>query len=261
MRPLIALLTDFGTRDPYVAQVKGVIASRCDAEIVDLSHEIAPYDVAEGAFFLRDTVATLRGERRVIVVAVVDPGVGTSRRLLAAEDEGVTFLAPDNGLVSLALGPEAAVWEIANATYFLSVTGATFHGRDRLAPVAAALARGEPFDEIGARVERGSIVTLDYQPPSYGADGATGTVTAVDRYGNVATDLDPERIGGPAGVALEICGGTIRRSSETYAAMSGSIEPFLIIGSRGTIEVSVSGASAAALVGAKLLDRVRATRS
>lgn len=259
MRPLIALLTDFGTRDPYVAQVKGVIATRCDAELVDLTHEIAPYDVAEGAFFLRDVAESLRGERRVIVVAVVDPGVGSARRLLAAIDGGVVFLGPDNGLLSLVLGPEAVVHEITNEGLFLPAAGSTFHGRDRFAPAAAALARGVAIGELGPRVDRGSIACLDYVPPSYDGIGATGTVTAIDRYGNVATDLDPAGLGGIAGVTLELRGMKVSRSAETYAAMAGSDEPFLIVGSRGTIEVSVSGGSAAIVMRAKVLDRVRIT--
>jgi S-adenosylmethionine hydrolase len=258
MRPLIALLTDFGTRDPYVAQVKGVIAMRCDAEIVDLSHEIAPYDVVEGAFFLRDAIGSLRGERQVIVVAVIDPGVGSPRRLLAAADGNVTLLGPDNGLLSLALGDGAVVHEITNEALFLPGGVNTFHGRDRLAPAAAALTSWMTLDGLGRRIERSSIVTIAYAPPSYGADGATGSVTAIDRYGNVATDLDPARLGGIAGLALEIGGVTVARSAGSYAEMAGSDEPFLIVGSRGTIEVSVSGGSAKERLGVGLLGQVRA---
>ena len=260
MRPLIALLTDFGGRDPYVAQVKAVIAMRCDGEIVDLTHEIAPYDVAEGAFFLRDAMAALRGVRRVIVVAVVDPGVGSSRRLLAVSEANVTLLGPDNGLLSLAPGDGATVHEITNDALFLNATGTTFHGRDRLAPVAAALAGGLQIEQLGARVERRSMVAIDYAAPVYERDVASGTVTAIDRYGNVATDIDPARLGGISGIALEIGAVSIERSAESYAAMAGSLEPFLIVGSRGTVEVSVSAGSAASALAARLLDRVRVRR-
>jgi len=261
MRALIALVTDFGTRDPYVAQVKGVIATRCDAEIVDLTHEIAPYDVVEGAFFLRDTIGSLRGARQVIVVAVVDPGVGSSRRLIAATDGNVTLLGPDNGLLSLAPGDDAVVHEITNEALFLPGGVNTFHGRDRLAPVAAALASGMRVEELGARVERSSIVAVEYVLPAYGDGGATGSVTAIDRYGNVATDLDPARLGGIAGLALEIGGVTVARSAASYAEMAGSAELFLIVGSRGTIEVSISGGSAAERLGVGLLGQVRGQRS
>ena len=93
----IALLTDFGTRDPYVAVMKGVIASRCQARIADLTHEIAPFDVWEAAFFLRDVVAYW--PEGTLFVCVVDPGVGTARRIVAIESGGRFFLAPDNGLL------------------------------------------------------------------------------------------------------------------------------------------------------------------
>lgn len=261
MRALIALLTDFGTRDPYVAQVKGVIAMRCDGEIVDLSHEIAPFDVTEGAFFLRDVVGSLLGTRRVFVVAVVDPGVGSPRKLLAAQDGNVTLIGPDNGLLSLALRESAVVREITNATLFLPGEVKTFHGRDRFAPVAAALASGTRFEEVGALVERGAIVAIDYSPPIYDdAGGAAGRVTAIDRYGNVATDLDPKLLGGVDGLVLKVGGMTVARSAASYAEMAGSGELFLIVGSRGTVELSVSGGSASARLGARLLQEIKASR-
>ncbi|MBI2212666.1 MAG: SAM-dependent chlorinase/fluorinase [Acidobacteria bacterium] len=260
MRALIAFLSDFGTRDPYVAQVKGVIASRCDAELLDLTHEIVPFDVVEGAFFLRDAISSLRGARQVIVVAVVDPGVGSSRRLLAAVDDNVTLLGPDNGLLTLALTDGAIVREITNDTIFLQTGVHTFHGRDRLAPVAAALAMGTRIEELGARVERGSIVKLPYDAPEYAERSAHGSVTAIDRYGNVSTDLDPSRLGDIDSVTLEVAGVTIEASANCYAEMTGSNEPFLIVGSRGTIEISIAGASAAERLRLKLLDRVKAAK-
>lgn len=257
MRPLIALLTDFGTRDPYVAQVKGVIAMRCDAEVIDLSHEIAPWGVAEGAFFLRDALGSLRGERPVIVVAVVDPGVGSPRKLLATREGNVTMLAPDNGLLSLALGDGAEIREIANRTLFLESGVETFHGRDRFAPVAAALASGSTLEELGPVMARGEIVALPYAPPVYGERGASGSVVAIDRYGNVVTDVDPARLGGLRALEIEAGGVRVSGSAASYAEMAGSPEPFGIVGSRGTLEISVSGGSAAQLLRVRLLDPVR----
>jgi S-adenosylmethionine hydrolase len=104
-------------------------------------------------------------------------------------------------------------------------------------------------------------VTIGYAPPSYGDGGATGSITAIDRYGNVATDLDPARLGGIAGLALEIGGVTVARSAESYAEMAGSGELFLIVGSRGTVEVSISGGSAEERLGIGLLGQVRGRRS
>src|SRR5258708_5179647 len=171
----IALLTDFGTRDPYVAAMKGVIASRCRAPIFDLTHEIAPFDVWEGAFFLRDVVPYW--PVGTIFVCVVDPGVGTARRIIAVESEGRIFLAPDNGLLHFVAGD---VYEVANQSLFLPRGSTTFHGRDRFAPVAAALANGLPIGELGPRVD--DRVALNYTP---------GCVIPIDRFGNCITDLFP----------------------------------------------------------------------
>src|SRR5688572_23688008 len=162
MPPVVALLTDFGTRDPYVAAMKSVIASRCDATILDLTHEIPPFDVFEAAFVLAGIAEYLQ-RKQFIVVAVVDPGVGTERRLLAMERKGQIFLAPDNGLLTLLEGGE--VRSVENASLFLPDSSNTFHGRDRFAPVAAALANGTSFSELGPSVPPAEIVKLDYQRP------------------------------------------------------------------------------------------------
>src|SRR5262245_63810243 len=113
--------------------MKGVIASRCDARIVDLSHDVPPFDVWAGAFFLRAVVPYWPAG--TIFVVVIDPGVGTSRRILAVEREGRTFLAPDNGVLSLVAFPPAV--SVESSTLFLPGGSTTFHGRDRFAPVAA----------------------------------------------------------------------------------------------------------------------------
>src|SRR5712691_1803812 len=123
--PTIALLTDFGMRDPCVAAMKGVIASRCQSPIVDLSHEISPFDVWEGAFFLRDVVRYW--PVGTIFVCVVDPGVGTARRIIVVESDRRFFLAPDNGLLHFVGGD---VYDVSNESLFLPRGSTTFHGRD-----------------------------------------------------------------------------------------------------------------------------------
>ena len=164
--PVIGLLTDFGQRDPYVAAMKVVIAERCDARILDLGHEISPQAIEEAAFFLSFVVRSLTDARNVIVVAVVDPGVGSQRRILAAHRGSLTLLAPDNGLLSLAVvGSGWAVHSVENDRFFLPHGSATFHGRDRFAPVAAALAKGTPLVELGPAVAVESIRRIDYNPP------------------------------------------------------------------------------------------------
>jgi S-adenosylmethionine hydrolase len=154
----IALVTDFGTRDPYVAAVKGVIAARTNAPLLDLTHEIEPFDVFQVAWFLRAIVRYWPPD--TIFMVVVDPGVGTSRRILALESDGRIFLAPDNGTLTFI---EGRVWSVENESLFLPGGSTTFHGRDRFAPVAAALANGLSINELGRRIT--DPIRLEYTPP------------------------------------------------------------------------------------------------
>ncbi len=228
----IALLTDFGTRDPYVAAMKGVMVSRCQARIVDLSHEIAPFDVWEGAFFLRD-VARYWPEGTVFV-CVVDPGVGTARRIIAVESGGRFFLAPDNGLLHFVDGD---AYEVANESLFLPRGSTTFHGRDRFAPVAAALANGMRIAEIGPRID--DRVPLDYAP---------GCIIRIDRFGNCVTDLLPPE----EPFSVRVGEHHIDDIRTTYTGDGA----FVIVGSTGCIEISIAGGSAASLLHLRRGDRV-----
>src|SRR5256714_9010773 len=212
---LIALLTDFGTRDPYVAAMKGVIAARCDARIEELTHEIAPFDVFGAAWFLRSVVEYW--PVGTIFVAVVDPGVGTARRIVAAEKNGRVFLAPDNGVLTFVVtpnvneGPGGAggaqtlpprplalargdTWAVSveNESFFLPNGSSTFHGRDRFAPVAAAIANGTFIDTLGPPLRE--LVRLDYTPPAYGGAAVEGTIVCIDRFGNGITDIEVARL-------------------------------------------------------------------
>lgn len=245
----IALVTDFGTRDPYVAAMKGVIASRTEAPVVDLTHDIAPYDVFGAAWFLR--AITSYWPEDTIFVCVVDPGVGSARRILAVEADQI-FLAPDNGLLSLAGGRARSV---ENRSLFLPGGSNTFHGRDRFAPAAAAIANGLSLDELGPAVD--DIVRLSYEPPSYG-DVVRGTIVAVDRFGNLITDIEASRIPFKP-FALHARGMTIDRVETNYAdAAPGA---FLIAGSSGCIEISVANGSAAERLQMSRLQRVDVCRS
>ena len=228
----IALLTDFGTRDPYVAAMKGVIVSRCQARIVDLSHEIAPFDVWEGAFFLRDV--SRYWPEGTVFVCVVDPGVGTARRIIAVESDGRFFLAPDNGLLHFVDGD---AYEVANESLFLPRGSTTFHGRDRFAPVAAALANGMRIDEVGPRID--DRVPLGYTP---------GCIIRIDRFGNCITDLVPPE----EPFAMLVGEQRIDDIRTTYTGDGA----FVIVSSTGCIEISVAGGSAASLLHLRRGDRV-----
>ena len=246
----IALLTDFGNRDPYVASMKGVIASRCDAAMHDLTHDIAPHDVVEAAWLIRACERWWGGG--TIFVCVVDPGVGTERRIIAIESAGRIFLAPDNGLLTFV--DAQTIVSVENESLFLPNGSTTFHGRDRFAPVAAALANGTLINDLGPRID--GIVKIETTPPSYGDDVVTGTVVAVDRFGNAVTDVERARIPFQP-FTLQVHYTHISRIATTYEGD----EPFLIIGSNGTIEISMGGASAADVLHLRRGDRVEISRS
>jgi hypothetical protein len=258
--PIIGLLTDFGTRDSYVAQMKGVILSRCAATIVDLGHEIDPLDVFGAGMFLREAAPRFEPivRRPVVLVAVVDPGVGSSRRILAAEAGGRIFLAPDNGLLSVALDGAAHVVDVVNDRFFLPTGSSTFHGRDRFAPVAAALASGTSLDGLGPKIEHGTIVDLGYRPPDYSASAVVGQVTRIDRFGNIVTDLDSRNVGSFASLTVRQIEVSARAS--TYSEMGGSPDPFVIEGSNGTLEISIANRSAASVLGVEVRDPVSVSR-
>jgi hypothetical protein len=246
----IALMTDFGTRDPYVAAVRGVLASRCDAPVDDLTHEIAPFDVFEAAWFLN--IASPWWPPETIFVCVIDPGVGTPRRILAAEQDGRFFLAPDNGLLTF-VAP-SRVFSVEKASFFLETTATTFHGRDRFAPVAAAIANGITLEDLGPAVS--DAKRLDYTPPVYRDDAVTGRIVHIDHFGNVITDIARAKIPFDR-FALRVHYATIRDIRTDYG---GGHEPFLIIGSTGMVEISVGGANAADMLHLKRGDQVEITR-
>jgi S-adenosylmethionine hydrolase len=231
----IALLTDFGTRDPYVAAMRGVIASRTAEPIHDLTHEISPFGVWQAAFFLRDVVEYWPAG--TVFVCVVDPGVGTGRRIVAVHADGKTFLAPDNGLLTLI---EGETWAITNEALFLRAASTTFHGRDRFATLAAALANGLPFTTLGPRIY--DRIRLEYEAPRYDGDRIEGRIISVDHFGNLITDVEADRIVFRR-FALQAGGHVIARLERTYGDAAPG--PFLIVGSTGRIEISISNGSAA----------------
>jgi len=237
----VVLLTDFGTRDPYVASMKGVIASRCDAAIHDLTHEIAPQDVFEAAWFLR--AAEKWWDAGTIFVCVVDPGVGTPRRILVAESGGRVFLAPDNGLLTFV--DLQTIVSVENEAFFLPGGSTTFHGRDRFAPVAAAIANGILISKLGPSVD--DIVRLDHE---------SGSIVAIDRFGNAITDISRAQIPFEP-FAVRVGETVVRRVSATYEGDG----PFVIVGSTGAIEISMAGASAADVLHLRRGDRVEIIRS
>ena len=249
-RPVIALLTDFGLRDHYVAAMKGVILGICpEAALIDISHEIPPQDVLAGALEIEAVVPYLPSG--TIVVGVVDPGVGSARRGVALESNGLFFVGPDNGLFSLVHGgrlPAGDAVSIEDQRFTRDTVSRTFEGRDRFAPVAAWLARGTPLSRLGPRVD--DLVHLNAPAARSSREGIDGAVLRIDRFGNLVTNIDQQALKGLGdNVLVRIAGATIAGISRTYAdAAHGAL--CALVGSTERLEISVNGGSAAAVLGA-----------
>lgn len=242
----IALMTDFGTRDHFVAAMKGVILSiNADALIVDITHEVPPQDVRAAAFLL----AACYEEFPVgtIFVAVVDPGVGSDRRAILAESSGYRFIAPDNGLLSLIGAGPLSVRELTVEKYFRHPVSRTFHGRDIFSPVAAHLSNGVDPERFGPEI--GDIVRLEAALPVRTGEGIDGAVVLhVDHFGNLITNLRRDDL--PDEFELSVGGRRIGRLREYFAGADAG-EVFLICGSAGFLEIVANRDSAARLLGAK----------
>lgn len=205
----ITFLSDFGLQDDFVGTCHGVIKRIApETQIVDITHGIEPQAVLQGALVLASTLPYMPAG---VHLAVVDPGVGTTRRGLALRDGGGRlYVGPDNGLLVPAaekLGGIAGAWELTNAAYMLEPVSRTFHGRDVFAPVAAHLACGVQPDELGPRVEPGSLVRLELPAPEIGEATIRATVLYIDRYGNVQLNLargDVEQAGIVPGRQVEL---------------------------------------------------------
>lgn len=189
MPRIVALLTDYGTKDQYAGSLRGAVLAACpDATVVDISHDVSPHAVREAAFVLRATVSAFPAG--AAFVAVVDPGVGTAQRGIAIKAGGYLFVGPDNGIFSLVLAdhPEAEVRHLTNAGLFRAEVGSTFHGRDVYGPVGGALVRGTAFEEVGPLV-RDAFRYEFPKPRLAGGDEIEGQVIYVDTYGNLVSSI------------------------------------------------------------------------
>ncbi|MHC1790639.1 SAM hydrolase/SAM-dependent halogenase family protein [Solidesulfovibrio sp.] len=245
--PLIALLTDFGLADPYVGQMKSVLlAAAPGVPLVDVSHGVAAGDIAQAAFFLAATLPWL--PPGAVVAAVVDPGVGTDRRVVVAEMDARLVAAPDNGLLTLALARGTGV-RAFDATPRVVPASATFHGRDVFAPLAARLAMGETAAALGSVLSPEELVVLPGLTARRQGDAVQARVLSVDVFGNVATSCEAARFGGCCRQAALLS--PLARPlvpAVTYADI-GPGEVGILAGSQGYLELAVAGGSAAALLG------------
>jgi S-adenosylmethionine hydrolase len=254
---VITLLTDFGTRDGYAGVMKGVIWKIApDVQIADLSHEITPQDVMEAALLLKRVVAYFQGG--TIHVGVIDPGVGTKRRGIAAQMGSQFFVGPDNGLFSLV----KAEYEKQNQNclfvsldqpqYWLSEISSTFHGRDLFAPVAAHLAQGIPLSKMGSPFKDPVEIQIPLPLPT--STGWIGRVIHIDHFGNLSTNLSDSHIRIQQPV-IKIKDEIIRGISVTFGDRpKGSI--VALIDSTGSLAICVVNGSAAQYLQSNIGDEV-----
>lgn len=238
---IITLTTDFGTSDWFVGTMKGVIAGIApEARVIDLTHDIAPGDIRAGAFALRSAISFF--PQGSIHVAVVDPGVGSARRAIAARNQAGILVGPDNGVLSWAAPDEEIdeVRELTNPEWFEHPVSRTFHGRDIFAPVAAHLAAGKHFEEAGQPVD--SCHQLPWPAIREEEHGLTGEIVHVDRFGNAITNITVSELPEEALASGDVrvtCAGKTTRTHRCYADVARG-KALALVGSGGLLELAVN---------------------
>ena len=251
---VIALLTDFGTSDHFVGVVRGVILSiNPSATIVDITHEVQPRQIRQAGYLL--WAAYKYFPAGTVFLSVVDPGVGTRRRILAIRTAKYTFLAPDNKLLDFVLSEEKVIESVEvktqNSPYILSPMSQTFHARDIFAPIAAYIANGVALKEIGKRI----TLRPSKQELVESENKKTAEVLHIDRFGNVITNIRMFLAPSARLKSLVMNKKRVSVWSKNYTAASEQT-PSLIAGSSGLVEIIVKNGSAERLLRAHVGDRM-----
>ncbi|HTR81398.1 MAG TPA: SAM-dependent chlorinase/fluorinase [Bacteroidota bacterium] len=237
----IALLTDFGSKDHYVGTVKAVILSiNPSARIIDISHDVEPHNIDQAGYLLWSSYRYF--PPGTIFVSVVDPGVGSSRKIIGVRTRLFTFLAPDNGLLDYVLSEEKNAYAIRikeHGTFVLPKISSTFHGRDIFAPVAADLSQGISLTRMGYRI---SLHAKHSPFISTSDSGATGKIIHVDRFGNLVTNIRWKEKGEEVGISIG--GKSVRHWINNFAEAPPK-KACLIVGSSGLVEIVVKEENAA----------------
>jgi S-adenosylmethionine hydrolase len=247
-RPIITLTTDFGSRDPYAAEMKAVVVGISpNATIVDITHQIDKFNISMGAYILASAYPYF--PEGTVHVAVVDPGVGTKRRPIIVQTERGCFVGPDNGLLALAarsIGGEMHIYSITNREFMLPSVSNTFHGRDIFAPAAAHLANGRRPADFGKEIYK--MISPGFMRTIRRKDAFEGQVIHIDDFGNIITSftakqLQTMKIKDEARLKI----GEVKRTLKLCKAY-GDVkkrQPLAIIGSSNLLEISVNQDSAA----------------
>ena len=195
--PIITLITDFGSSDPFFGIMKGVILTICpSARIEDITHDIAPQNIYQANFVIQSSYHYF--PKGTIHVCVVDPGVGSCRKPILIQTENYLFAGPDNGIFTGIIEKENIinVIELTEKKYWLKNVSQTFHGRDIFSPVAAHLAKGENSLNLGKKINTENLTRLNISRPIKKKDGYTGTVQFIDHFGNIITNIPNDEIQG-----------------------------------------------------------------
>jgi hypothetical protein len=256
--PIITLTTDFGLADSYVAAMKGVILGIApQATVIDITHQIAPQNVREAAYALHTTLPYF--PPGAVHVAVVDPGVGSARRPMAARVGDSILVGPDNGVFTFALlgaGQPAACVHLDKPAYWLPQVSRTFHGRDIFSPVAAHLANGLPLEALGSPID--DPVHFEVQRAQQEPDGRLrGQVIHVDRFGNLVSNIPGDWLAGRLW-NVRIAGQQIIGPSLTYAEVASG-QLLTLVSSDATLEVALRDGSAAGRLGVAAGEPIKAT--
>ncbi len=261
MRRIIALITDFGESDYFVGSMKGVILSiNPEVEIVDITHSVTPFDIFEAGFVLKSSYVYF--PQKTIFITVVDPEVGSERKILLAYYKNYYFIAPDNGILSLVMyeEEESMIISVTSSHYFLPKVSSTFHGRDIMAPISAWLAKGINLSSFGEPCN--NWVRLKFpEPRKLDERIYEGEIIHIDRFGNLITNfpssfLYTEIFENRKGIKVEIGGKVIDKFTKTYS--EGSVgEPVLVFGSSDFLEIGTFLQSAEKILKVKKGDKLR----
>jgi len=249
---IITLITDFGTDDEYAGIMKGVILSlNPSAVIVDITHHIDPQDIVQAAYTIYSSYRYF--PQGTVHVVVVDPTVGSDRKIIAFKIKDHIFLAPDNGVLTLLIneGNINSIARIDNTSYFLDPVSRTFHGRDIFAPVSAHLSMGVPIKNLGTPVAQKNLICLSILQPSFSDNGElVGSIFSIDHFGNLITNINldylekiDDTVPGKK-LCIHVGRDKISGLSQNYSSTIPG-HPLAIIGSRGYLEISVNGGNAA----------------
>lgn len=266
MNRVITLTTDFGLTDEYVGVMKGVILGRASgARIVDLTHGIGHQDIRQAAYIVHAAYRHFPAE--TVHVIVVDPGVGSMRRIILLATEKHLFLAPDNGVLTLLLEDKTAqAYEVGCAHLYKQPLSTTFHGRDIFAPVAAALANGMPPAETGNMLPISELTALRLPQVAIdpGPQTIQGAVVLIDHFGNLMTNIHRDAVGRlfrtTDKITVSIRQHAIHGLATSYsAAPAGAL--LALFGSRGYVEIAINGGNAAEQLDFSMDDIVRITHN